>query len=861
MRRRLFLLVFLSFLPLLTMPLFQGVTRAWMPFPASSWGTRLGHTLTTPISTPSPTPLPGQQPGDGDFWDRVGKTATPTPTPGGGGGSCSCNDFDLEGVRAGASSYNVGDRVEFTIEITKYNNANCSPKYITLDIYWTSNLTYDSYSSGFSCSTQGDHLHCGRNDYDWGGAYIYVFFTANAPGTATVDVRNFMVNNSYIDSTDGTLCPYITGSGSTTIEQPTPTPTPTPQSASLGDFVWNDADADGVQDTGETGIPNVTVELYTNADCSGTAAQSTTTNSSGNYSFTNLAPGTYSVKFVTPSGYALSPANQGDDTTDSDPDPATGCTGQIDLSAGENDTTWDAGMYQLIDLSIEKTMSNTTPHVGEQVTFAITVTNSGPGDATGVEVTDQPPSGYSYVSDDGAGAYNSTTGVWTVGALANGAHAILHITVTVLGSGDYQNWAEVTEADQQDVDSDPHADHTVDDLNDGLPDDDEDSAEPNVTPYAIGSIGDLVWWDIDRDGIQDPGEPGIPNVALSLSGTASDSTTTDASGVYTFANLSPGTYTVTVDASNFSTGPLKDWEASPQNVGDDTKDSDGDPTDHDVSLTLGLNETNPTIDFGFTITTSYTLTKQLNTPEPARPGDPISFTIRITNTGKSWLATLPLQDTYNTGYLIYGAGGQYAQPDSDDHVNDGQIDWTDVLGGNPLAPGQSRTVIVHFTAKADTTHLPGGRTENVARAHDGTADPDGPSGPLGALESLPEKSDSDRVAIVTPTGVVLSSFAARSQEGGVALAWRTHQESQLLGFRLLRAQVWRGRMTEPKVVTFLPARYPGMAQGARYAAWDGAVRAGGHYRYWLEVVQVDGTTYRLGPVNVWVTHLTQPSVP
>ncbi len=377
---------------------------------------------------------------------------------------------------------------------------------------------------------------------------------------------------------------------------------------------------------------------------------------------------------------------------------------------------------------------------------------------------------------------------------------------------------------------------------------------------AATAIGDLVWWDIDRDGIQDPGEPGIPNVALSLSGTASDSTTTDASGVYTFANLSPGTYTITVDASNFTSGPLQNWTASPQDQGgDESRDSDGDPTDHDVSLTLGVNETNPTIDFGFTITTSYTLTKHLNTSEPVRPGAPISFTIRITDTGKSWLATLPLEDTYNTGYLTYGAGGHYAQPDSDDHENDGQIDWSDVLDGTPLAPGQSRSVIVHFTARADTTSLPDGKTKNIARAHNGTADPDGPSGPLGALESLPEKSDSDKVSIVIPTGVVLSSFAAHSQEGGVALTWRTENESRILGFRVWRAMARRdGGFTAPIQVAFIPARHAGMATGDLYRFEDLLALRPGRYRYWLEVVRVDGTTYRLGPEDAWVTHLSRP---
>ena len=63
----------------------------------------------------------------------------------------------------------------------------------------------------------------------------------------------------------------------------------------------------------------------------------------------------------------------------------------------------------------------------------------------------------------------------------------------------------------------------------------------------LGSIGDLVFNDLDRDGIQDPGEPGIEGVTVTLydaSGTPVGQTTTDATGHYAFPDLQPGSYTV-----------------------------------------------------------------------------------------------------------------------------------------------------------------------------------------------------------------------------------------------------------------------------------------------------------------------------
>jgi|GEM_PF-5534632 len=86
------------------------------------------------------------------------------------------------------------------------------------------------------------------------------------------------------------------------------------------------------------------------------------------------------------------------------------------------------------DLSLTKTVDDSSVDSGTNVVFTITVLNNGLDAATGVVVNDLLGSGFTYVSDDGAGAYVSGTGVWTVGNLANGASAVLHITATASGS-------------------------------------------------------------------------------------------------------------------------------------------------------------------------------------------------------------------------------------------------------------------------------------------------------------------------------------------------------------------------------------------------------------------------------------------
>ncbi|MEI6678011.1 MAG: cadherin-like domain-containing protein, partial [Mariniphaga sp.] len=98
------------------------------------------------------------------------------------------------------------------------------------------------------------------------------------------------------------------------------------------------------------------------------------------------------------------------------------------------------------DVSIIKTVDTTTPKMGNNVVFTLTVTNNGPSSAAGVSATDVIPSGYTYVSNTAptAGTFVSSTGIWTIGTLANAASATLAITATVNATGDYINTATVS---------------------------------------------------------------------------------------------------------------------------------------------------------------------------------------------------------------------------------------------------------------------------------------------------------------------------------------------------------------------------------------------------------------------------------
>jgi uncharacterized repeat protein (TIGR01451 family) len=100
---------------------------------------------------------------------------------------------------------------------------------------------------------------------------------------------------------------------------------------------------------------------------------------------------------------------------------------------------------QRADLAITSSVSNPTPAMGSNVTFTFTVTNNGPNTASGITVTASSGAGFSYVSDDGSGAFNLSTGVWSVpGSLAMSASATLHVVVTVTSPLEIATLAQIT---------------------------------------------------------------------------------------------------------------------------------------------------------------------------------------------------------------------------------------------------------------------------------------------------------------------------------------------------------------------------------------------------------------------------------
>jgi len=349
-----------------------------------------------------------------------------------------------------------------------------------------------------------------------------------------------------------------------------------PQTA-LGDRVWDDLNVNGIQDSNELGVSGVLVQLLDNSgnsviDATGTAVDPVYTNSSGNYYFSNLVPGEYMVAFTLPSGYGLTVANNGNDDEDSDVNPITMRTPVTTLTAQEQDTTLDMGIYRfasLGDVVWDDRNRNGIQDSGENGVANVSV-----------HLLDRNGSLLQSTTTDTSGMYrfeNLEPSEYRVEFDLTTLPAYYVVTPQNIGSHN----------DANDSDADPVTgiSHLI-----RLDGGEHDGSIDMGIHLPPTSLGDLVWNDTNGDGIQDTNESGVANVTVELlddAGTVIATLTTDSSGHYEFSDLYPGTYSVhfVLPAG---------YVLSPAHQGDNTRDSDVEAatmTTPTVTLDAGMHNT------------------------------------------------------------------------------------------------------------------------------------------------------------------------------------------------------------------------------------------------------------------------------
>ncbi|MBP7299937.1 MAG: PKD domain-containing protein, partial [Methanoculleus sp.] len=291
---------------------------------------------------------------------------------------------------------------------------------------------------------------------------------------------------------------------------PGPTVGPAVGNSTIGDLVWNDTNGNGIQDEGEGGVADATVELYYANE---TLANSTTTDPDGAYLFTALPAGEYYLVFGLPEGFNFTIADQGaDDATDSDADPATGRTANITLAENETQLDWDAGANLTAAEAAE------TATIGDFVwndTNGNALQDEGEAGVSGVTVRLLDENG-DQVTDAAGTAVETTTGEDGRYAL-EGVVGTTYIIEVVAPDGLTFVTPDAGD-DTRDSDVGVETGRTEpfvlagDDLTRDA------GLNATVTEAETATVGGVAWNDTNADGARDAGEAGVLGVAVTLLG-------------------------------------------------------------------------------------------------------------------------------------------------------------------------------------------------------------------------------------------------------------------------------------------------------------------------------------------------------
>ncbi|HHB91585.1 MAG TPA: hypothetical protein ENK59_00040 [Thioploca sp.] len=421
--------------------------------------------------------------------------------------------------------------------------------------------------------------------------------------------------------------------------------------AVLGDRVWLDTNANGLQDNDEVGLNGVKVEVYKPGTdgiantiddelVDFTRTANGPDDNPGFYIFSFLDGGDYFVKFEPPVGYAISPQDKGDDDIiDSDVNPETNSTMVVHLLDDTIDYSWDMGL-------IEKG----TAALGDYVWFDRN--QNGIQDESkdlaisGVKVT--------LYRDDGNGVADVATDleVATTNTAADGSYLFedlgpgnYFVKFTLPEDAEYFTIKDEGSSDLEDSDVDNNGVTNIVTLG-------KNEFNQSLDAGIFKIIGDLslgnqVWIDKD-EGLNgtysvDDGDEGINGVRVNLYRDTDGNneytanvdqqlssmvtfTKSGTPGYYLFEELKPGDYIVQIAPENFVVGgPLNDNDSiqpramvsslggSDPDDGIDNDSNGGDliPGHGVVSLAVTLTtpedindiagKINSTVDFGFNV--------------------------------------------------------------------------------------------------------------------------------------------------------------------------------------------------------------------------------------------------------------------
>jgi uncharacterized repeat protein (TIGR01451 family) len=365
---------------------------------------------------------------------------------------------------------------------------------------------------------------------------------------------------------------------------------------------------------------------------------------------------------------------------------AVASSGTFDPDPGNNTGT-SIVTPQQADLAVTKTVDNPMPNVGDTVTFTVTLKNNGPSDATGVTLHDLLPAGLTFVSANPAkGAYDSTTGTWTVGNVANGASTTLVLQATVASPAAESNVASVTASDvfdpkpsnntAQAVVTPQQADlHLIKTVNDPTP-----------------NVGDTVTFTLT---LTNQGPSAATNVTVNdllpagltfQSATPTQGTYNAGTGIWSVGTLAnQATVRLTITA-RVASAQLSINTATVSH----SDQFDPDPADNSGNATVTPQQADLAV------------TKTVDNPIP-NVGDTVTYTITVTNNGPDTATNITLNDDLPAGMTFVSA-----TPDTGTYNP-----VTGIWAINSLASGTTATLAIKARV---TSPNPGTNTATITAA-------------------------------------------------------------------------------------------------------------------------------------------------
>ena len=504
------------------------------------------------------------------------------------------------------------------------------------------------------------------------------------------------------------------------------------------------------------------------------------------------------------------------------------------------------------NIVLSKTDGVSTAAPGQTLTYTLTFTNTGPGAAHNIVISDTLPPGVSYQScslgslagscSESGGTVNFTL----TNPLAAGASASVTITVQVTTSGPATliNSATLTYTDSAnnarppvtatDTTTVPAQPNIVLSKTDGV-----STAAPGQTlTYTLtftntgpGAAHNIVISDTLPSGVS------YQSCSLgSLVGSCSES-----GGTVTFTLTNPlaagASASVTITVQVTTSGPTTLTNTATLNYTDSGGNARTPVTSSDTTRIPGPT----TVD----LIKQATLVVDSNNDDRAGSGDIIEYTIVMTNTGSEPALLLTIADTpdVNTTLIV---GSVLVNPSNAVVVSGNNLgDTTVEVTLNELAISDSLTIT--FRVQVNTP-LPDNVSEiaNQAIASGVNISSTPSDDPTTTVPDDPTRLRTPPPG-GPPTAIVLTEFRLVATSTGWDILWSTGAEVNTRGFLIYRSTAGRDKA---QLLTPLPIPARGSStSGASYRFSDHTALVGIDYSYWLVEIELDGTFTEYGPLQ------------